>query len=86
MHSYSQVCTYDLCVHVDYRTCIYVHVRNICMYQLPSLSLGDIEIIHYDYCSKRHCDYCYNYYYCTSSDDIQPSTLLSNQSPSGLIL
>ena len=23
------------------------------------LGLGDIEIMHYDYCSKRHCDYCY---------------------------
>ena len=25
---------------------------------LNTLGLGDIEIIHYDYCSKRHCDYC----------------------------
>ena len=30
--------------------------------------------------------YYYYYYYYYSGDDIQPSTLLSNQSPSGLIL
>ena len=23
------------------------------------VGLGDIEIMHYNYCSKRHCDYCY---------------------------
>ena len=24
-----------------------------------SVGLGDIELMHYDYCSKRHFDYCY---------------------------
>ena len=23
------------------------------------LGFGDIEIMHYDHCSKRHCGYCY---------------------------
>ena len=37
------------------------------------------------YVTYYKCSYT-NYYKLSSSDDIQPSTLLSNQSPSGLIL
>ena len=32
---------------------IYIYIY-VCI-----LGLGDIEIMHCDYCSKRHCDYCY---------------------------
>ena len=40
-------------------------------------------------CETRHHviqAYQYYYYYFTSNDDIQPSTLITDQSPSGLLL
>ena len=37
----------------------HLNLSIIHLFNISRVGLGNIEIMHSDYCSKRHCDYCY---------------------------